>query len=154
MEAIAAPQSWGAFNVWDLYDLEYSREIPIRSLDTFLHFLYSEGADKVNADGIATTGLRAATFHVFGPITDDAMEDGVKLTETEVRGVKRPGTPPYEIRRLRAKFRVLREGLMNRLRTEEEKDAFVARLVYLELSPSILTQVCKALELNRGKRVI
>lgn len=160
MEKLEAPPKWGEYNLWDLYDLYEARPLKVGSVETFLHFLFSDGADHV---GVVATdhGLGGrATFRVYGPITDDAIEEGMKLTEAEAEAAAAGGTRTakhtgdrYEVKRLTAEFQLFADTLPFFLPTEEERDALVARLVELECNPSRLTLACTALKLNRGKRV-
>jgi hypothetical protein len=125
MDQATAVETWGAYNLWDLYDLHKSTSIRVTSPANFLHFLFSEGTRHITHNGYHV-GKGFVDFKLYGPITDDAKYEGKKLFEGEVNGKHK--SDAIERCCLYIQYRLYREDLKGLLITPEEKHDFAERL--------------------------
>lgn len=164
-QAPAAPQ-YGAFNLWDLYDVEVAQEVPCNRAEVFFHLLYSESTHGACVDG-EHTGQGYVGFTIYGPVTDDANGD-LELDKHGERKRTEPGTSTKNLSKaeidgvtrytgfesmacLKASFKLFDWQVQNRFESEEERDDLVARFRELGLSGRSLDRICQTLKLRRVK---
>jgi hypothetical protein len=137
----SATRAYGTYNVWDLYDLEESKRIPLEDhqVDVFLHLLFTSSSEKV-AVMRGNTQLGWVGLRLWGPMTDDAI-----YYQPEVKGA----LPEFEKHRLHTDFTLWRVSIRNYLPLEEDRDNFVARLHELGVEEELLAKTCKTLMLRR-----
>lgn len=82
------PQSYGQYDLWDFYDLDYGRRLPCGNIGTFLHYLASSGTRTVDL-GASSVTSGTATLYLTGPRADDGRSLTVRyqLTKAEVQDV-------------------------------------------------------------------
>lgn len=142
MEQATALQTWGAYNLWDFYNLEQSKSIRVTSPENFLHFLFSTGTRHVNHSGYSIS-RGFVDFKLYGPITDDARYEGKKLFESEVNNERPSGA--VERCCLFINYRLYRNDVTDLLVTPEEKQAFGERLRGRGFGGVQLSEILKAL---------